>query len=42
MPAGGAVRGGAAPLTFDRRTTVTGTSHDDPAGSRAGTGEEDR
>jgi NADH-quinone oxidoreductase subunit H len=44
MPAGGAVRGGAAPLTFaDRRTTVTstGTSRDDlldeqAAGDRAG------
>jgi NADH-quinone oxidoreductase subunit H len=44
MPAGGAVRGGAAPLTFaDRRTTVTstGTSRDDlldeqAAGDHAG------
>ena len=44
MPAGGAVRGGAAPLTFaDRRTTVTstGTSRDDrldeqAAGDQAG------
>jgi NADH-quinone oxidoreductase subunit H len=43
MPAGGPVRGAAAPLAFDRRTTVTGTSHDDPAGTRgARAGEEDR
>jgi NADH-quinone oxidoreductase subunit H len=46
MPAGGPVRGGAAPLTFaDRRTTVTssGTDHDDPAGARgARAGEENR
>jgi NADH-quinone oxidoreductase subunit H len=40
MPAGGPVRGAAAPLTFDRRSPVTSQSTSQPSAAASSTGEE--
>lgn len=40
MPTGGAVRGAAAPLTFDRRSPVTSQSTSQPSAAASSTGEE--